>query len=219
MPNGKNGTEPKWGKITSWAQLPSTGIILIFGHKGEGKTGLAYYLAELATASRRKVATVGLPEAAQKLFPKRGFTHLATVEDVAALENHLVVVDEAIFSAHARRSQSAGNVQWARLSAITRHKRHLLLFVSQHNRQLDVELLSSADLVIFKKPSGLHIRLTRAELREEIVEARQGFLKRRQPQRWCFLIDYHGERKGWLSNPLPGFWKDKLSRAFAAAEV
>jgi hypothetical protein len=70
-----------------------------------------------------------------------------------------------------------------------------------------------------KRPSQLHLRFARPELRPELEEAWGRFRKIRNPQRWSYVVDYLNGRKGWLTNGLPSFWSDELSRAFASVDL
>ncbi len=207
-------------KLTmTWDDLPQSGLIAILGHRGEGKTALAWYLGERAHQARRPVAAYGIVNGARRYLP--GWVkHVATVSEVAKLPPAVIVADEAAFIANARRSSSAGNVEWVKLLAVTRHKGHLLLFITQQARQLDVGLVSDADLIILKRPSLLHLRFSRPELRPELEDAFARFEKVRGDTRaWSLIVDYHFGRKGWLENPLPSFWSERLSRAFAAIDL
>ena len=211
---------PKPKTIRSWDEvlLPS-GLILLFGHRGEGKTGTAYALAALARERKRPVAAYGLSPAAKKLLP--GWVHkVDDIHDVAALKPHVIIADEAAFTVNARRAMSQQNVDWNKLVAITRHKGHLLVFIAQHTRQLDVGLVSDADLVVFKKPSLLHLRFSRPELKAELEAAYERFSKVRGEHRaYSYVVSFHNGATGWLKSDLPRFWSDRLSRAFAAVEL
>jgi len=206
-------------KLTSWDDLPQSGLVAILGHRGEGKTALAWYLGERAHAARRPVAAFGIVNGARRYLP--GWVrHVATVQEVAKLPPSVIVADEAAFIANARRATSTSNVEWVKLLAVARHKGHLLLFITQQARQLDVGLVSDADLIILKRPSLLHLRFSRPELRPELDEAFARFAKVKGDTRaWSYLADYHYGRRGWLENPLPAFWSVNLSRAFAAIDL
>ena len=215
MPNH----QPKPKRIASWSCLPKTGVVLVFGHRGEGKSALAWWLADEAHKQGRQVAAFALSDQAKTALPK-WVRHVETHQEVAKLKPCLVVADEAAFKVHARRAQSEANVEWTRLVAISRHKGHLLLFVGQHARQLDVGLVADADLVVMKRPSLLHLRFARPELRPELEMAYERFAKARGDKRaWSFVVDYHTGRVGFLRNGLPRFWSDKLSKAFAVVEL
>lgn len=199
--------------------MPPTGVVLVFGHRGGGKSALAWWLAEAAHGRGQQVAAFALSDQAKRALPK-WVRHVSTHREVANLKPSLVVADEAAFKVHARRAQSESNVEWTRLVSISRHKGHLLLFITQFTRQLDVALVADADLVLFKRPSLLHLRFARPELRPELEQAYERFaVVRGDKRQWAFVVSYHGGRTGFLRNGLPAFWSDRLSRAFAAVEI
>lgn len=213
MANVKKETE-----IRSWAALPKSGLVLFTGFRGTGKTALAWWLAERGHDKGREVAAFDLTQAARRALPP-WVKHVATVRQVSGLAPCILVCDEAALKVNARRHQSSENVAWNRLLAVARHKGHLVFLITQHQRQVDVGLVADSEMVVMKRPSQLHLRFARPELRQELAEAWEHFRKIRNPQRWSYVVDYLNGRKGWLINGLPTFWSDSLSRAFASVDL
>lgn len=213
MPNAESKATLK-----TWAQaLPAEGVVLIFGHRGEGKSVLAWWLASRLHKRGKEISCLGMPRQARRHFPN-WINHLS---DYRMLQRHrslLVIVDEAAFQASARRHQSPENVAWLRLVAVCRHSHHLLLFVTQSNRSLDVGLVSEADIVCFKRPSILHKRFSRAELREDVDEAYEQ-LKIRKGKGWTFVKEYRDGLAGLLRNTCPSWWSEMASEAFALVQL
>ena len=210
--------KPKDTEIRSWAALPKSGLVLITGFRGTGKTALGWRLAEQGHDKGREVAAFDFTLAARRALPS-WVKHVATMKQVGSLSPSLLVVDEAALKVNARRHQSNENIAWTRLLAVARHKGHLVLLITQHQRQVDVGLVADSEVVVMKRPSLLHLRFARPELRQELEEAWEHFRKIRNPQRWSYVVDYLNGRKGWLTNALPTFWSDELSRAFASVDL
>lgn len=210
----------KSGKIRSWEQaLPKSGVVVIVGHRGMGKSGLAWWLAEQTHKAKRQVIAFGAPKVAKKLLPK-WVEHVAEIQKLARRRGALVIIDEAAFRVMARRHQAQENILWAKMVAISRHKEHLLLFVTQTTRQIDISLMGDADLVVFKKPSLLHIRFSRPEFRTDVEEAYQVLsAKGKGAKSWSMVKDFSNGKTGMLKNTLPSFWSDELSRSFALVEL
>ena len=201
--------------------IPSNGLVIVEGQRGQGKTSLAWYLAELKRTEKRgkRVVAFGMPEAGRKALP-RWITHMHTLEEVSKAKPSIVVIDEAAFVANSRRAQQESNIEWLKLIAICRHKDHLLIFVSQHNRQLDVQILADADLVIMKKPSLLHLRFTRPEFKPELEQAYHEFQAiKGDTRKYAYVVDYHNGNAKMLRCQLPKFWSEKISKAYAEMSI
>jgi len=208
-------------KTISWRNMPSDGVIVITGHRGEGKSALAWWLAETMKAkTKKKIAALGIPTDARDAMPKR-ITHIDTVEEVSALKPHIVVVDEASIVANARTAMKQSNQMWLQLIAVCRHKGHLLIFINQHNRQLDVQILMDADYVLMKRPTLLHLKFCRPEFREELQQAYDLFneLRPAMVKKRVYVVDYHNGTKKMLRAEMPKWWNDKVSKAYAAVTL
>jgi hypothetical protein len=143
-----------------------------------------------------------------------------TLEEVSNAKPSIVIIDEAAFAANARRAMQESNLEWLQLISICRHKDHLLIFVSQHNRQLDVQILADADLVIMKKPSLLHLRFTRPEFKPEIQQAYEEFQTiKGDSRKFAYVVDYHNGNAKMLRCQLPKFWSDKISKAYSQMTI
>jgi|TARA_Y100000310_G_scaffold90282_2_gene87568 excinuclease UvrABC ATPase subunit len=205
----------------TWNKMPNEGVIVISGHRGEGKSALAWWLAETQkTKTKKRISALGIPEKARKAMPKR-IVHVDSVEQVADLKPSIVVADEASFVANARRAQSTTNVMWLKLIAVCRHKGHLLIFVSQHNKQLDVQILMDADFVIMKRPTLLHLKFCRPEFRDELQEAYNEFesMRRSMTKKKAYVVDYHNGSAKMLTASMPKWWSEKVSKAYATVSL
>ena len=205
----------------TWKGLPSNGLVIIEGQRGQGKSSLAWRLAELKRMNKqgKRVIAFGMPAQAKKALPK-WISHMHTLEEVSKAKPSIMIIDEAAFTANSRRAMQETNIEWLKLIAICRHKDHLLIFVSQHNRQLDVQILADADLVIMKKPSLLHLRFTRPEFKPELEDAYNAFQKiKGDTRKHAYVVDYHNGQAKMLRCDLPTFWSDKISKAYAEMSI
>ena len=205
----------------SWRGMPSTGVLIITGHRGEGKSALAWWLAEqLKTQYRKKGVALGIPEVAQKAMPKR-IQHVDTVEQIDDLKPSIVVVDEASIVANARSAMKTANLLWLKLIAVCRHKGHLLSFITQHNRQLDVQIMMDADFVLMKRPTLLHLKFSRPEFREELQQAYDLFndMTELGSKKRVYVVDFHTGNKKMLPASMPKWWNDKVSKSYSAVSL
>ena len=90
------------------------------------------------------------------------------------------------------------------------------MVLSQEARQIDKNIASSADVIIFKEPAMLQIEFERRELRAIAEKAVSGFRSVKGPkQEWSYVHSSAIDFAGMLENRLSSFWSEKLSRAFA----
>ena len=168
---------------------------------------------------KQPVAAFMFPKKARKLLPST-IKHIDSIKELQKLKGYLVVADEMAIHANAREHQSDANRELFKLMAVSAQCHQLLLLICQHTRQLDVGLAMEPDLVIFKQPSLLHIRFARPELKQEVEEAWQAFIKAKGNKKaWSYIVDFHDGRKGFLRNRLPSFWSEELSEAYALYEL
>ena len=201
----------------SWRTMPSTGVLIITGHRGEGKSALAWWLAEeLRTKHRKKIATLGVPDGARSVMPKR-IIHVDTVEQISDMKPHIIVVDEASIVANARTAMKSANLLWLKLIAVCRHKGHLLIFINQHNRQLDVQIMMDADFILMKRPTLLHLKFCRPEFREELQQAYDLFSDMTElgSKKKVYVVDFHTGNKKLLPASMPKWWNDKVSKSYS----
>ena len=206
-------------RISNWrSALPRAGVFEVFGHRRQGKTALTWRLVEDAHDGGRQVVGFQLPAKAKKALTK-WVKFAETIDEVRKARGAVVVCDEAALKAHARRASSDFNLSIVQLIAISGQNDQQLYYVCQHGRQLDVGIVMDADLMLFKKPSKLHILFSRPELRDVLTRVRARFeAQKGDTRRWTYVVDWHEGREGFLTNKLPTFWTDDLSRSFAASE-
>lgn len=215
-----NGKKPK---PVQWTSVPKVGSMYVMGHRGQGKSALAWYIADTYRKKAgypKAVAAYSFPKEAQKALPK-WITHIDTTAAVSGLKKpHIIVIDESVFYVNSRRSQSTDNLDFTKLLAVVRHKGHLLIFISQTSRQVDIQVIEGFDLVLMKAPSLLQVRSARAELRPEIEEAFQLFSTMRgDTRKRVFMFDPHKGGKGMLSASMPTWWTQKVSKAYSSVII
>jgi SpoVK/Ycf46/Vps4 family AAA+-type ATPase len=209
-------------KKLNWNNLPKSGVVLITGFRGEGKTALAWWMADMLRNNQgfpSRVVPFGLTEAAVKLLPKWAQHPVTDAEELFQLKPSIIIVDEAAFSANARRSMSEDNVNFMKLFAITRHKGHLLIFISQTSRQVDVQIIEQADLMLMKKPSALQVKMARRELKDQTEEAFTLLNGKVDSRKWVYAYDPQTDAAKVLSASMPTWWTKKLSHLYSEVTI
>jgi hypothetical protein len=186
-------------------------VAYIVGKRGSGKSSLGYRLLELL---RNQAApyVVGLPAAGRKFLPEWvGWAD--RLEDVPP--KAVVLLDEAYIDYHARDSMSARGRSIGELVNLSRHKEQSLIFIVQEARQLDVNIISQADVIAIKELSELSKEFERRELRNFTDKARLAFaLTSGNKQSLTWVYSESAGEVGLVKNQLATFWKPGLSRAF-----
>lgn len=187
-------------------------IIVIFGGRGSGKTATGYDIVE-DFRYRLKPYVVGFPEHSKGLLSSWiGIEQ--RLEDVPS--ESISLVDEAYLWHHARDWRKADNRDICRLLNLSRQQNKTIVFIAQLGRQLDIDIVSSADVLILKNPGMLQPKFDRPELRDILNEAKQAFQTiKGDIRRWSYVYSQNGNFTGLLENDLPTFWSSKLSNVYA----
>ena len=199
--------DAKWRDV-----LVPPSVVLIVGKRGSGKSALGYRLLELLR-NRAFPYVVGAPQQAMKLLPD-WIGLVPTLEELPT--KSVALIDEAYLRYHSRRSMADESTSMSQILNLSRQRDQTLIFVSQEARQVDRNVSSSANLVVFKEMGILQLDFERRELRKLTEEARQAIESvRGNRQPWSYVYAPDSDFLGLLENELPSFWKPGLSRIYA----
>ena len=189
-------------------------VVLILGGRGKGKSALGYRILEYHRWGARKIYVVGLPKEARKILPD-WIGMVACLDDAPV--NSIVLVDEAYIPYHARSGTTVEAKAMSRAINLSRQREQTIIFVTQESRQIDKNIVSSPNLVVYKDPSMLQLKFDRRELKELATQANQAFTTISGDKRkWSFAYDQDNDFTSLIENSLPTFWNEKLSHVFAA---
>ncbi|RLB10377.1 MAG: hypothetical protein DRG27_03155 [Deltaproteobacteria bacterium] len=203
--------------------LPRTGLCLIAGGIGSGKSCLAYGILEYMHVRypRRKIAVFGFPEDKVKTLPD----WIIPLYDDEFPDGSVVLIDEAYIQFHSRESMSERSKFIDLFSGLVRQKDIFGIFISQTFRKLDIGILSSAQLVLIKKPPLLQVKMDRSEIRNILTEAlecfKQAAKKGYDPHKCVYAISNEKDFIGFIvnSNFPPTFWSEKLSKPYRGVKL
>jgi len=181
-------------------------ILLIFGKRGSGKSGLGFKILEnIHSKTKRKCYVLGIDKV---LLPK----WIKSTEDVESVPNGgVILIDEGAISFGSRDSMSSKNKELSKLMAIARHKNLTLIFVTQNTGLVDRNILALTDALFIKEGSLLQMEMERHEIKK-FYEKSNNYLKKIQgsKKKYAYLID--SDFEGVLTSKLPSFWNEKISK-------
>src|SRR3989338_3424020 len=198
------GSYKKWvkGVFSSDSQI---GIVL--GSRGSGKTAFGVKLLEnIHVKSKKKCYAIGFKEEEMPSW-------INVISQISEIENDsFVLVDEGGILFSSRKSMSGANKILSDLILISRHKNLSILFISQNSANLEVNVLRQADFLVLKHSSLLQKEFERKVIQKFYEETEERFKKFENVEGLAYI--YSNSFKGFISNELPSFWKESISKSF-----
>lgn len=198
------------GNYETWEKNVNTSdskIGIIIGARGTGKTAFGLKLLENSRAKyKRNCYAMG--------FDKDEMPNwITSIEKVEELKNDsIVLIDEGGILFNSRKFMSSANKLLSDLILISRHKNLSIIFISQNSSNLEVNVLRQADFLVLKPSSLLQKDFERKIVQEIYKKAQTDFEKFKNTKGLTHI--YSEDFNGFVSNPLPSFWKIKISKAF-----
>ena len=186
-------------------------VVLLLGGRDSGKTALGFRLLELF---RYKLTpyVIGLPSQCVHL-PPDWIGIEERLEDVPS--GSISLVDEAYLSNHARDWAKAESRDLCRLLNLSRQQGKTIIFIAQQSRQINLDIASSANIIVFKNPGILQTEFERPALRKIVSDAKLAFETiSGDRKRWSYVYSPDAGFSGMVENSLPMFWSQKLSRMY-----
>ena len=204
-------------ELEAWVSLiKHPCVILILGNRGSGKSALGYKFLEYLRYTA-DLYVVGLPRKARRLLPE----WVGVVPTLADLPPHAIaLIDESYMLFHSRSSTSSRTRMLSNLINLSRQREQTLIFVSQESRQVDMNIASSANVIIFKNPGILQLEFERKQLSKIAAEAHIRFaVVGKDKNSWCFVYAPESNVATMMQNSLPSFWTPGLSNAYTDANL
>jgi hypothetical protein len=199
-----HGDYDKWlSKITK----SDSKIGIILGARGSGKTAFGIkFLENVHAKFNKKCFAMGFKE--EQMPP-----WIKIVNDLSEIQNNsFILIDEGGILFSSRSSMTTANKLLSQLILIARHKNLSILFITQNSSNLEVNILRQADFLALKPSSLLQNEFERKIIRK-IYEETEGDFKKFEDDIGITHI-YSNNFRGFISNPLPSFWKEDISKSF-----
>jgi len=184
-------------------------IGIILGGRGSGKTAMGIKLLEnIYAKTKKKCFSIGMKKEDLPSWIK-------SIENPEEIENNsFVLVDEGGVLFSSRKSMSNANKVLSDLILLSRHKGINILFISQNSSNLEVNILRQADFMILKPSSLLQKNFERKIVQKIYEKTEKDFKKLKGKSKEGLTYIYSDEFRGFISNPLPSFWEESLSKSF-----
>ena len=204
----------------NWSDiLPANGVMGILGKRRQGKSALAYHVAELRHQLLDKPAVVlGPPPQMASKFPD-WVAIITDLQEFAKYPGHTAILDEGSLSMHARESLARDHTAFDQVFSLCGQRDQLFVFNTHHSRKLDPLMVMEYELLAYKLPGKMQTRMDRREIRQWSTTARERLLKVPEAERkaWSWVLWDDLEEEALLTNPLPSFWCDEISKAVSIA--
>ncbi|MHC1597426.1 MAG: hypothetical protein ACXQT3_03820 [Methermicoccaceae archaeon] len=206
-------------------------VALILGERGGGKTALGHLLLELFSEHEKKPAyIIGFPMHKRHLLPD----WITPLDELYFPDDSVVLLHEAHFYLHARRSMEAGHLEIDKLTTVSRHKNVSIIVETQQSFRLDRNTVAEVDAIIFRVPELMQERFERPEVRWLSQMAKEAFkpfveeytvkkgkkvvgrYRRMLPEAKKHAFVYGKNYVGMYPHeiPLPTYWNEEISKAY-----
>lgn len=103
--------------------------------------------------------------------------------------------------------------------SVSRQRKQTIIFITHTMRKFAVTLLLDIDILLCKKPSLLHSKLERSEVRKLVEEVSTEFRKlpKDEVKKNTYVITE--SYTGFIRNNLCSYWSEELSEAFAGISI
>ena len=217
-----------------WTTIfPEPFVILILGQRGGGKTALGHLLLEIFSGQgkKRKAYIIGFPHHKRHLLPD----WITPLDELVFPEDSVVLLHEAHFYLHARRSMNEANIEIDKLVTVSRHKNVDIIVETQQSFRLDRNIVAEVDGIIFRLPELMQEKFERPEVRWITQMAKKAFAPYIKEHK---VVDENGKvvgvyrevspevvKKAFIFSknyvgmyphdiPLPSYWSEEISRAY-----
>lgn len=182
-------------------------IGIILGARGTGKSAIGVRILEnLKAKTNKKIYALGFDKSRMPRW-------IHVVDDVNDVANDsFLLADEGGLQFSSRDSMSEVNKFLSQLLLVARHKDMSILFISQNSSNIEINTLRQADYLILKRSSLLQEDFERKKIKDIYESVKEKFKKHKSDKGITFI--YSDNYRGFVSNPLPSFWNQDISKSY-----
>ncbi len=199
--------------------LPRTGIVLIIGRRGSGKSVTAHAILDEMHYDR---------ECYIYNFPKPEYLpdYIKVTNDLEFKEGSVVLVDEGYMNFSARKGMSQNNQFIDNLNGLARQKDLLIIYITQEAARIDINIVRGIEVLIVKALSLNQVRFERREMRTFLTKVKEQFdnitiTDKIFSSAYISCDTLQQTYEGMVPNASspPWYWKDKISKAWAGVSL
>ena len=198
----------KWSKI---ADHPA--VYLILGDVGEGKTVCACSIIDEFHKDRKslKIYMIDRKEVVN-LYPK--WFRYADPKKPRLSKNSVIFLDDAHLHHYARDwfGGKAKRIDW--IARERRQSGNTIIYTTQQSRVLDINLISMASCIIFKRPSKLQLEVERKEIKKMYQIADKALKEENYAINKAYVVS--NQYEGIVTVKKPKWFTDKMSKAHSS---
>tara|TARA_Y100000310_G_C20689639_1_gene821384 strand:+ start:3320 stop:4144 length:825 start_codon:yes stop_codon:yes gene_type:complete len=199
------------GKLTTFTNKlhnNKSTIGLILGARGTGKSAIGMRLLENFKAKTKKnIYALGFKEESLPSW-------ISVVNSIEEIQNNAVIlIDEGGIEFSSRKSMSNANKFLSELLLIARHKDLSVIFITQNSSNLEINAIRQADYLVMKPSSLLQKDFERKKIKDIYRSVQEDFDQLIEDKSVTYI--YGNDYLGFISNSLPSFWSEKVSKGYA----
>ncbi len=183
-------------------------IGLILGARGTGKSAIGMSLLEnFASKTNKTIYAMGFKQHSVPDWIK-------VVDSIGEINiGSVLLVDEGGIQFSSRNTMSSSNKLLSEILLIARHKDLSVIFITQNSSNLEVNIIRQADYLLLKPSSLLQKDFERKKIKDIYNSVDDQFNALRDNKGLTYLYSNH--YSGFLTNKLPSFWSDKVSKGYS----
>ena len=102
---------------------------------------------------------------------------------------------------------------YSKILLIARHKDLSVMFISQNSSNLEINAIRQADYLLLKPSSLLQKDFERKKIKQIYEEAQENFEDLKGTEGLTYV--YADKFRGFVTNKLPSFWSEKVSKGYS----
>jgi len=193
--------------------IPETGIILILGRRGSGKSVLAYSILEHLHSKdpEKNLFVYNFPK--PNVLPE----FIKPTYNIDFPQNSAVLIDEAYIQFSSRSSMTKKNKIIDMLNGLARQKDLLIIYITQDSTRVDINIIRSADVLMIKKLSKRQVEFERKEIKSWLSKIKSALDSVKDYKKAVYIdCDTDQEYSGIITDciTLPSFWSEDISKSW-----